>query len=98
LPEAPFDLEIIITVTGLSSGGNRYDTNQGLFTISVVPEIPVIPPTPVAATNAEVSGGTVSGGDTATLSARHENVDDGEAQGLDELEEAFETESVVEGE
>jgi hypothetical protein len=98
LPEAPFDLEIIITVTGLSSGGNRYDTNQGLFTISVVPEIPVIPPTPVAATSAEASGGTVSGGDTAALGARHENVDDGEAQGLDELEEAFETESVVEGE
>lgn len=98
LPEAPFDLEIIITVTGLSSGGNRYDTNQGLFTISVVPEIPVIPPTPAVATNAEQSGETVSGGDTATLSARHENVNDGDAQGLDELEEAFETESVVEGE
>jgi hypothetical protein len=100
LPEAPFDLEIIITVTGLSSGGNRYDTNQGLFTISVVPEIPVIPPTPAVATNAEASGETVSGGDTAALSARNENenVNDGEAQGLDELEEAFETESVVEGE
>jgi hypothetical protein len=98
LPEAPFDLEIVITLTGLSSGGNRYDTNQGLFTISVVPEIPVIPPTPVVSSSAESNGVVVEGGETATLSARPEGVDDGEAQGLDELEAAFDTESVVQGE
>ena len=98
LPEAPFDLEIVITLTGLSSGGNRYDTNQGLFTISVVPEIPVIPPTPVVSASAESNGVVVDGGETATLSARSEGVDDGEAQGLDELEAAFDTESVVQGE
>jgi hypothetical protein len=98
LPEAPFDLEIVITITGLSSGGNRYDTNQGLFTISVVPEIPVIPPTPAVAANGEANGETVGGGETTTLSARDSNVDDSGAQGLDELEAAFETESVVQGE
>lgn len=98
LPETPFDLEIVVTLTGLASGGNRYDTNQGLFTINVVPEIPVVPPTPAVSSSAETNGATVSGGDTTTLSARNENVDNGDAQGLDELEAAFDSESVVEGE
>jgi hypothetical protein len=98
LPEAPFDLEIVITLTGLSSGGNRYDTNQGLFTISVVPEILVVPSTPVVSANAESNGATVAGGEVSTLIAPNDNVDDSGAQGLDELEAAFETEAVVEGE
>jgi hypothetical protein len=98
LPEAPFDLEVVITLTGLSSGGNRYDTNQGLFTISVVPEIPVIPPTPEVSASDESSGVVVGGGATSTLSVQKGGVDDGQAQGLDELEAAFDTESVVQGE
>jgi len=98
LPEAPFDLEIVVTLTGLSSGGNRYNTNQGLFTISVVPEIPIVPPTPAVAANGQADGGVVAGGETTTLSAPNGNSDDSSAQGLDELEAAFETESVVEGE
>lgn len=98
LPETPFDLEIVVTVTGLASGGNRYDTNQGLFTLNVVPEILVVPPTPVVSSSAETNGATVSGGETTTLSARNENTDNSDAQGLDELEAAFDTESVVEGE
>lgn len=98
LPEAPFDLEIVITLTGLSSGGNRYDTNQGLFTISVVPEIPVIPPTPVPTTNANTAADAVDDADTAALSASDDEFQDRDAQGLEELESAFETESVVQGE
>lgn len=98
LPEAPFELEIIITVTGLSSGGNRYDTNQGLFTMSVVPESSVTTMAPSVATSSEANGETLGGGDTVAMSAPHDNVNDGEAEGLDELEEAFATESVVEGE
>jgi hypothetical protein len=98
LPEAPFDLEVVVTLTGLSSGGNRYDTNQGLFTISVVPEIPIIPPTPEVSASDESSGVVVGGGATSTLSVQKGGVDDGQAQGLDELEAAFDTESVVQGE
>lgn len=95
LPETPFDLEVVVSLTGLSSGGNRYDTNEGLFSFSVVPEIAVIPPTPEA-TDTTTTNATST--DTSTLDVREENGSDGDAQGLDELESAFETESVVEGE
>lgn len=102
LPETPFDLEIIVSLTGLSSGGNRYDTNEGLFSFSVVPEITVVPPTPSAttsSTNNTPSTNTTNGtGDTTALDVRNEESESGEAQGLDELENAFEAESVVEGE
>ena len=103
LPEAPFDLEVVVQLTGLSSGGNRYDTNEALFTLSIIPEIAVIPPTPEATNGAtgnisnEISNDTSNSTDTTTLSVRGESGSDGEAQGLDELESAFETESVVEG-
>lgn len=101
LPEAPYDLEVVVSLTGLSSGGNRYDTNQGLFTISVIPEINVVPPTPSASasststSDSQTSDETSNSSDTTTLSVRDEGSD---AQGLDELERAFESESVVEGE
>lgn len=107
LPEPPYDLEVVVSLTGLSSGGNRYDTNEGLFTISVLPEILVVPPTPSAtstpsttssSTSADTSNDTSNATDTSTLSVKGEGDVGGEAQGLDELESAFETESVVEGE
>jgi hypothetical protein len=98
LPEAPFDLEIVITLTGLSSGGNRYDTNQGLFSISVVPEIPVVPGVPTVTTSSESNETEPSDPGTSALNAPEEDSDDTEAEGLDELESAFEVESVVEGE
>lgn len=102
LPEPPYDLEVVVSLTGLSSGGNRYDTNEGLFTISVIPEIQVIPPTPSSTTStdtgtADATSDTSNATDTSTLSVR-EGADEAEAQGLDELESAFETESVVAGE
>ena len=104
LPEAPFDLEVVVQLTGLSSGGNRYDTNEALFTLSIIPEIAVIPPTPAPTTSTsantanETSSETSNATDTTTLSVKDESGSDGEAQGLDELESAFETESVVAGE
>lgn len=104
LPEAPFDLEVVVQLTGLSSGGNRYDTNEALFTLSIIPEIAVIPPTPeptastTTNTSSETSNEISNATETTTLSVRDESGSDGEAQGLDELESAFETESVVEGE
>ena len=104
LPEAPFDLEVVVSLTGLSSGGNRYDTNEGLFTLSVIPEIEVVPPTPSASTSADTSDATDTSTDTSnatdtnTLSVRGGAEGASDEQGLDELEGAFETESVVEGE
>ncbi len=100
LPEAPFDLEVVVQLTGLSSGGNRYDTNEALFTLSIIPEIPIIPPTPapVTTTSESTSNDTSNATDATTLSVKDDPGSDSEAQGLDELESAFETESVVEGE
>jgi hypothetical protein len=98
LPETPFDLEIVITLTGLSSGGNRYDTNQGLFSISVVPEIPVVPAVPSVTTSSESNEASSTDASTGALNAPAQDGDDADAEGLDELEDAFEVESVVEGE
>ena len=100
LPEAPFDLEVVVQLTGLSSGGNRYDTNEALFTLSIIPEIPIIPPTPapVTTTSESTSDSTSNATDATTLSVKDDSGSDNEAQGLDELESAFETESVVKGE
>jgi hypothetical protein len=103
LPEAPYDLEVVVSLTGLSSGGNRYDTNQGLFTISVIPEIDIVPPTPSASasststTDSQTSNETSNSTDTSTLSVRDQGENGSDAQGLDELERAFDAESVVEG-
>ncbi len=103
LPEAPYDLEVVVSLTGLASGGNRYDTNEGLFSISVIPEISVVPPTPSAAassssaTDSQTTDDTSNSTDTGTLSVKEEGDGGSEAQGLDELERAFEAESVVEG-
>jgi hypothetical protein len=38
LPEAPFKMEVIIRVSGISSSGNRYETNDGVFDFDVLPE------------------------------------------------------------
>lgn len=43
LPEAPFAMEVTIRVTGLSSSGNRIDTNDGTFAFQVLPETYVVP-------------------------------------------------------
>lgn len=94
LPATPFDMEVVITLTGLSSSGDRYDTNSGAFGIIVT--------SGGVSTNGDVSSNsdtTAEGGDEApssTLSAPHAGDED--EQGLEELESAFNTESVVEGE
>lgn len=97
LPAAPFALEIVITLTGLSSGGNRYDTNQGLFTISVVAEISEVSSSAEVSTSSDTNSGATNNPDTSALSVAQEDEDDADAEGLDELESAFEVESVVEG-
>lgn len=43
LPEPPFSMEVYVTVSGLSSGGNRIDTNTAAMAIEVLPEVYVAP-------------------------------------------------------
>lgn len=94
LPATPFDMEVVITLTGLSSSGDRYDTNPGAFGIIVTSG--GVRTTADVSSNSETSA---EGGDEAppsTLSAPHAGDED--EQGLEELESAFNTESVIEGE
>jgi hypothetical protein len=87
-------MEVVITLTGLSSSGDRYDTNPGAFGIIVT--------SGGVTTNGDVSSNsdtTAEGVDEtppSALSAPHAGDED--EQGLEELESAFNTESVVEGE
>jgi hypothetical protein len=43
LPEPPFALDVTAFATGITTAGDRLDTNQGLLTITITPEI-TIPP------------------------------------------------------
>jgi hypothetical protein len=92
LPEAPYDLEVVVQLSGLSSSGNRYDTNSGAFSFTVVPA-PDIYPTDSSSTPTADATATPS---TTTLSYQ-ESADESDAEGLDSLEAALETQSSVEG-
>jgi hypothetical protein len=59
LPEAPFKMEVIIRVSGISSSGNRYETNDGVFDFDVLPENSIDP---------TVSDGTTPTTSEATMS------------------------------
>ncbi len=43
LPEPPFTMEASVYATGLTTSGNRLDTNQESLFISIVPDINIIP-------------------------------------------------------
>jgi hypothetical protein len=45
LPEPPFKMEVTIRLNGLSSSGNRYDTNDGTFDFDILPESFIEPTT-----------------------------------------------------
>lgn len=51
LPAAPYAMEVTIRVNGVSSAGDRFDTNDATFGFEVVPES-YISPTPVATSSA----------------------------------------------
>lgn len=98
LPAPPYDLEVVVKLSGLSSSGNRYDTNTGVFSFNIVPEYPLDP------TGEAGSADTPTADPTSTpvalvgsLSADEEGVDTS-SQGLDELEKALESQSSVSGE
>lgn len=45
LPEAPFKMEVTLRLNGISSSGNRYDTNDATFDFDILPETYVEPTT-----------------------------------------------------
>lgn len=106
LPQAPFELEIIMTISGLSSSGNRYETNAGMITLTVVDETAVEPPdgtaTPDSSTtpSATATPAPTAAGGLGTLdyseSAGSEE-DSGDSQ-EDSLNQVFDTAVLVEGE
>lgn len=42
-PEAPYKMEVTIRVSGLTSGGDRLDTNDGTFDFEILPETLIVP-------------------------------------------------------
>jgi hypothetical protein len=70
LPEPPFSMEVYALVSGVSSGGNRYDTNTAVLHVDVLPEVFVpddnavttTSPTPVATTRPVTSSSASSDG------------------------------------
>ncbi len=59
LPEPPFKMEVVIRVSGISSSGNRYETNDGVFDFDILAESSIVPPIPTV-TTAAISEGTLS--------------------------------------
>ncbi len=51
LPTAPYAMEVTIRINGVSSAGDRFDTNDATYRFEVVPQS-YISPTPVATTSA----------------------------------------------
>jgi hypothetical protein len=94
LPQAPFELEIIMTISGLSSSGNRYETNAGMITLTVVDETSVELPssTPTAVPTTAGSLGTLD-----YAASQETEVNSGESQ-EDSLNQVFDTAGLVEGE
>lgn len=96
LPEAPFAMEVTIRVTGLSSSGDRIETNDGTFAFEVLPETYVVPtdgePTPVG--TATPTTGTATPTPVPTSSA----VLSADSSGVEQLEAAFDLQGSTEAE
>ena len=76
LPEPPFQMEVTLRLNGLSSSGNRYDTNDATFDFTILPESYIEPTSPDGSETPEVSptseaigveGGTSGEGDVGDL-------------------------------
>jgi hypothetical protein len=80
LPEPPFKMEVTIRLNGLSSSGNRYDTNDATFDFDILPETYVEPTT---GDGAETPAATVTAGATESGS------DIGEGGDVTDLNEVF---------
>lgn len=69
LPEPPFKMEVTIRLNGMSSSGNRYETNDGTFDFDILPESFIEPTAegedgvtdPTTETTPDIGGSTGSG-------------------------------------
>jgi hypothetical protein len=68
LPEPPYSMEVYALVSGLSSSGNRYDTNTAVLHVDVLPETFVPDDNSAATTSASSveASDTVSGASVST--------------------------------
>lgn len=89
-PEAPYKMEVTIRLSGLTSGGNRLDTNDGTFDFEILPETFVVPTDGVATPEATAAAAT----QVEQLSSQ----DSTDASGdFTAPADEFETQSVYEG-
>jgi hypothetical protein len=72
LPEPPFKMEVTLRLNGLSSSGNRYDTNDATFDFDILPETYVEPTT---GDETETPGATPTAGAAETGSGFDEEGD-----------------------
>jgi hypothetical protein len=98
LPPPPYNLEVVVQLSGLSSSGNRYDTNTGVFSFNIIPETRLDPTGEGGAVDTPTTDPTATPSTTVdTLSYEGDEIDTS-AQGLEELEKALESQSSVSGE
>lgn len=95
LPGVPFDMEVIVKLSGLSSSGNRYETNAGAFSFTVISDIQVNPTTSSTPTTQSAPLTAESGAQALDVGEDDSGSED--ETGLDELESAFDVESSTEG-
>jgi len=97
-PEAPYKMEVTIRVSGLTSAGDRLDTNDGTFDFEILPETLVVP-TDGVATPAATPGdttSTVTQVDQLGVRSNSEQADD-QDEDFNPPSEGFETQSSYEG-
>jgi len=94
-PEAPYKMEVTIRVSGLTSAGDRLDTNDGTFDFEILPETLIVPTDGLATPEATAAASI----GVEQLSANSDS-DEERDQGADFVppSESFETQSSYEGE
>lgn len=79
LPEPPFKMEVTLRLNGLSSSGNRYDTNDGTFDFDILPESFIEP------TTGDGTETPIATPDTGTPDSGTSTGDEGEFGDLEEM-------------
>jgi hypothetical protein len=67
LPEPPFKMEVVLRVSGLSSSGNRYETNDAVIDFDILPESFVEPTTDEGTGTPEATPATDAAGSDPSL-------------------------------
>jgi hypothetical protein len=91
-------MEVTIRVSGLTSSGDRLDTNDGTFDFEILPETFVVPTDGLATPEATPDDTTTTVTQVEQLGARSEAEQaDDENEDLNSSTEEFETQSSYEG-